>query len=325
MKNLNEDIKTGNFKQAYLLYGEEAYLKKQYKDRLTKAMLPEGDTVNYAYYEGKGINPGELIDLAETMPFFAERRLIVVENSGYFKNAVPELADYIKTMPVTACFLFVENEVDKRNRLYKAVKDKGRIVEMARQDEKTLLYWIAGNVKKEGRQIKETTARYLISRAGTDMENLEKEMEKLFSYTLGKEEITVQDVEEICTTQITNQIFDMVEAVAAKQQKKALDYYYDLLALKEPPMRILYLLARQFKLLMEVKDLAEKRYDKSQIAKTVGLHPFVAGKYMQQSRTFSKQELRRILEDALDTEELVKTGRLNDVMSVELFIVKYST
>ena len=325
MKNLNEDIKTGNFKQAYLLYGEEAYLKKQYKDRLTKAMLPEGDTVNYAYYEGKGINPGELIDLAETMPFFAERRLIVVENSGYFKNAVPELADYIKTMPVTACFLFVENEVDKRNRLYKAVKDKGRIVEMARQDEKTLLYWIAGNVKKEGRQIKETTARYLISRAGTDMENLEKEIEKLFSYTLGKEEITVQDVEEICTTQITNQIFDMVEAVAAKQQKKALDYYYDLLALKEPPMRILYLLARQFKLLMEVKDLAEKRYDKSQIAKTVGLHPFVAGKYMQQSRTFSKQELRRILEDALDTEELVKTGRLNDVMSVELFIVKYST
>ena len=325
MKNLNEDIKTGNFKQAYLLYGEEAYLKKQYKDRLTKAMLPEGDTVNYAYYEGKGINPGELIDLAETMPFFAERRLIVVENSGYFKNAVPELADYIKTMPVTACFLFVENEVDKRNRLYKAVKDKGRIVEMARQDEKTLLYWIAGNVKKEGRQIKETTARYLISRAGTDMENLEKEMEKLFSYTLGKEEITVQDVEEICTTHITNQIFDMVEAVAAKQQKKALDYYYDLLALKEPPMRILYLLARQFKLLMEVKDLAEKRYDKSQIAKTVGLHPFVAGKYMQQSRTFSKQELRRILEDALDTEELVKTGRLNDVMSVELFIVKYST
>ena len=117
----------------------------------------------------------------------------------------------------------------------------------------------------------------------------------------------------------------MVEAVAAKQQKKALDYYYDLLALKEPPMRILYLLARQFKLLMEVKDLAEKRYDKSQIAKTVGLHPFVAGKYMQQSRTFSKQELRRILEDALDTEELVKSGRLNDVMSVELFIVKYST
>ena len=166
MKTLNEDIKTGNFKPVYLLYGEEAYLKKQYRDRITKAIFPDGDTVNYAYYEGKGINPGELIDLAETMPFFADRRLIVIENSGFFKNASPELADYIKTMPDTACFLFVENEADKRGKMYKAVKSKGRVVEMARQDEKTLLYWVAGNVKKEGYKIKEQTARYLLSTTG---------------------------------------------------------------------------------------------------------------------------------------------------------------
>lgn len=324
MKSLNEDIKLGQFKQIYLLYGEEAYLKKQYKDKLTKAILPDGDTVNYAYYEGKGINPAELIDLAETMPFFAERRLIVIENSGFFKSATPELADYMKNMPDTVCFLFVENEVDKRGKMYKAAKDKGRIVEMGRQDEKTLLYWIAGNVKREGRQIKESTARYLVSKTGTDMENLEKEMEKLFSYTLGRNEITVQDINDICTTQITNKIFEMVEAVAVKQQKKALNYYYDLLALKEPPMRILYLLARQFKLLLEVKDLCGKGYEKSQIAKTVGLHPFVAGKYIQQCRTFSREELRSIMEEVVNTEEMVKTGRLNDVMSVELFIVKYS-
>ena len=325
MKSLNEDIKTGQFKQAYLLYGEEAYLKKQYKDKLTKAMLPEGDTVNYAYYEGKGTNPAELIDLAETMPFFADRRLIVVENSGFFKNATPELADYIKNMPETACFLFVESEVDKRGKMYKSVKDKGRVVEMGRQDEKTLLYWLAGMVKKEGKQIKESTARYLVAKTGTDMENLEKEMEKLFSYTLGQTEITVQDVDEICTTQITNKIFDMVEAVATKQQKRALHYYYDLLALKEPPMRILYLLSRQFKLLMEVKDLSGRGYEKSQIAKTAGLHPFVAGKYIKQCHSFSKEELRSIIEDAANMEEMVKTGRLNDRMSVELFIVKYSS
>ena len=324
MKNINEDIKSGNFRQAYLLYGEEAYLKKQYKDKLKKAMIPEGDTMNYAYYEGKGINPAELIDLAETMPFFADRRLIVVENSGFFKNASPELADYIKTMPDTACFVFVEQEIDKRGKLYKAVKEKGRIAEMGRQDEKTLIIWIAGMVKREGRQIKESTARYLISKTGTDMENLEQEMEKLFSYTMGEKEITMQAVDDICTTQVTNKIFEMVEAVATKQQKRALDYYYDLLALKEPPMRILYLLTRQFRVLLEVKALLAKGCDKAQISKEAGLHPFVAGKYMKQSREFSIQELREIMEDAAETEELVKTGRLNDRMSVELFIVKYS-
>lgn len=324
MKSLNEDIRSGNLKNAYLLYGEEAYLKKQYKDRLKRAILPEEDRMNYAYYEGKGINPAELIDLAETMPFFAERRLIVVENSGFFKNASPELADYIKTMPETACFLFIESEVDKRGRMYKAVKDKGRVTELKRQDEKTLLYWIAGNVRREGKQIKESTAKYLISTAGDDMEKLVHELEKLFSYTMDRAEITSEDIDAICTAQITNQIFDMVEAVALKQQKKALGYYYDLLALKEPPMRILYLLSRQFRLLLHVKELREKGFDRGAVAKAAGLHPFVAGKYMQQSKSFRAEALRSIMEDAAETEEMVKTGRLNDRMSVELFIVKYS-
>lgn len=324
MKSLNEDIKSGQFKQMYLLYGEEAYLRKQYKDKLVKAMMPENETINYSYYEGKGIVPTQIIDLAETMPFFADYRLIVIENSGFFKNATPELAEYLKGIPDSVCFVFIEEEIDKRGKMYKTVKDKGRIVEMGRQDEKTVLYWIAGNMKREGKVIRESTARYLLAKTGTDMENLEKEMEKLFSYTLGREEVTVEDIEAICTTQITNKIFEMVEAVATKRQKKALDYYYDLLALKEPPMRILYLLTRQFKLLLEVKELVKKGCDKSQIAKTVGLHPFVAGKYIQQCRTFSSAELRGIMEYAADTEELVKTGRLNDRMSVELFIVKYS-
>ena len=82
MKKLNEDFKSGKFEQVYLLYGEEGYLKKQYKKRFIKAMIPEGDTMNYAHYEGKNIPVKEVIDLAETMPFFAEKRLIVFENTA---------------------------------------------------------------------------------------------------------------------------------------------------------------------------------------------------------------------------------------------------
>ena len=325
MKSLNEDLKTGNLKQVYLLFGEENYLKKQYKDRLTKAIVSDGDEMNYAYYEGKGIDVKEIIDLAETMPFFSERRLIVVENSGFFKNAAPVLAEYMKDIPETTYFVFVESEVDKRGKLYKAVKDKGRIVELARQDEKTLVRWIYGNVKKEGKQITESSIHYVLSKCGTDMENLQKEMEKLFCYTLDKEVIELRDIDAICTTQITNEIFDMVNAVAEKKQKRALDRYYDLLALKEPAMRILYLLSRQFRLLMEVKEMTGQGYDKKSIASKAGLHPFAVGKYIEQSRRFSQEELRSILEESVDIEERVKTGRLQDVLAVELFIVKYSS
>ena len=179
MKSLNEDLKTGQFKQVYLLYGEESYLKKQYKDRLSKAMLPEGDTMNYAYYEGKGTDVRQVIDLAETLPFFAPRRLIVMEDTGFFKGASPELAEYIRSMPETTCFLFVESEVDKRGKLYKAVKEKGRIVEMTRKDGNTLQKWVLSMVKKEGRQITQSTVRDLLTKVWEDMENIHGEIEKM--------------------------------------------------------------------------------------------------------------------------------------------------
>ena len=92
MKMLAEDIKNGSFKSSYLLYGEEAYLRTQYKNRLKNALADPSDTMNFSRFEGKGINPAEIISLAETLPFFAERRLILIEDSGFLKNKCYELA-----------------------------------------------------------------------------------------------------------------------------------------------------------------------------------------------------------------------------------------
>lgn len=325
MKSLNEDLKTGNFSQIYLLYGEENYLKKQYKERFVKALLPEGDTMNYAHYEGKGIDVREVIDLAETMPFFAERRVLVFENTGFFKSAAgAELADYLKELPETAYFLFVEDEVDKRGKMYKAVKSKGRAVELPFQDENTLKRWVVGQIGRENKKITEADVVYFLNKVGIDMENITKELEKLFCYALERDVITRADIDAVCVTQISNHIFDMVNAVAEKQQKKALDLYYELLTLKEPPMRILFLLTRQYRGLYQVKQLAQKGYGRKEIAEKAGLHPFAVGKFMEQAKRFQVKELRAILEDSVDIEQRVKTGLLIDTMAVEVFLVKYS-
>ena len=100
MKSILEDIKTQNFKQAYLLYGEEAYLKHQYKNKLKNALLPEDDTMNFSRFEGKGTEIPKVIDLAETMPFFADRRVILLENTGFFKNKADPLAPLMRLSPV---------------------------------------------------------------------------------------------------------------------------------------------------------------------------------------------------------------------------------
>lgn len=324
MQRINEDIKTGKLKQLYLLYGEEAYLRKQYRDRLKSAVIGD-DTMNYHYFEGKNISVGEIIDLAETLPFFAERRLIVLENSGLFKSGGEELSEYLPAKPESTYFLFVETEVDKRSRLYKKVQSGGYAAEFTVQDEATLKKWILGMVKREGKNISGAALNYLIEKTGTDMENIRKEMEKLFCYCLEKDTIETEDIEEICTKRISSHIFDMISAIADKKQKKALELYYELLALKEPPMRILFLIARQFNLLMQVKELQKKGFRDKAIGEKVGLPGFIAGKYVTQSARFSKEDLREAVEACVEAEEAIKTGKMNDNMSVELLIIKYSS
>ena len=325
MKGLNEGLKTGQFKQIYLLYGQEDYLKKQYKERFIKAMVPEGDTMNYSCYEGKKTDVKEIIDLAETLPFFSERRLIVFEDTGFFKTGGNDLADYISGgIPQTTYFIFVENEVDKRSRMYKAVKAKGHIVELGAQDENTLRKWVSGLVRKEKKEMSQPDIAYFLNKVGTDMENITKELEKLFCYCLDREVVTRKDVDAVCVTQITNHIFDMVNAVAAKDQRKALDLYYDLLALKESPMRILALMSKEYRDLFHVKELSRQGYGRKDIASKAGLHPFVAGKYMDLAKKFQPGELRKVMEESADLEQRVKTGFMSDSLAVELFIVKQS-
>lgn len=324
MQRLIKDIKTGELGHLYLLYGEEAYLRKQYKDKLKQAILGE-DTMNFNYYEGRDLSVGEIIDQAETMPFFAEKRLLLVENSGLFKTGGEQMAEYLKEPPEYTYFVFVETEVDKRSRLFKTVQSKGSAVEFAVQDETTLKRWILQMMKRENKKISERTLNYLLETTGTDMENIHKECEKLFSYCMNEEVITEQAVDEICTKRITSHIFDMVGAIADKQQKKALELYYELLALKEPPMRILFLIARQFNILLQVKELVKKGYGNKAIGDRIGLPGFIAGKYVTQAAHFEKTTLREALENCVSTEEAIKTGRITDHMGLEMILIRYST
>ena len=324
MKTIDADIKSGTFAPVYLLYGEEAYLKKQYEEKLKRALIPEDDTMNFSQFEGKDIRPGEIIDLAETMPFFAERRLILIENSGVFKNACEDLAEYMKAIPAATCFVFVEEEVDRRSKMFKNVKEAGRAVEFTRQNEQILTQWILGRMKKENKNITQAAMQHFLNSVGNDMEYIDKELEKLFCYCMDKDVIETEDVAAVCVEQTTNKIFDMVNAIAEKNQKKALDLYYDLLALKEPPMRILFLIARQFQILLQVKELSGKGYDNKFIASKAGVPEFAVRRNQGQARSFTGEQLYAAVADCVQTEEAVKTGNMNDRMGVELLIVKYS-
>lgn len=323
MKTLNQDIKNRSFKPLYCLYGEEAYLKRSFKTRLRDAIL-NGDTMNYHYFEGKDADARSIIDAAGTLPFFADYRLILIENSGLFKKEAEALVKYLPEMPDTTILLFVENQMDRRSRLYKAVQARGYATELKRQEPAYLEKWILTILKKEGKQITRDTMNRFLERTGNDMDLIYGELEKLIAYTAGRDVITADDVEQIGSVQITGQIFEMVGAVSAKNGPRALALYGDLLAMKEAPMRILFLIARQFNQLLQVRQLSDAGMDQSAIAKKLGLHPYVAGKIRTQSRSFTPSALKEAVSVCLEAETAVKTGNLSDQLAVELLLTELS-
>ena len=270
MKNLVKDIKNRDLKRSYLIYGEEEYLKSSYRDRLVKA-ITDGDTMNFTKYEGKGINAKEVIDFAETMPFFADYRVILIEGSGMLKSGGDELAEYMAEIPATTVFIFVEDAVDKRNKLFKAVSKNGYVCEMKHQSEDALIKWAAKIFARDNKKITADTMRYILSKTGTDMEILSKEIEKLICYVGDKEVISKEDADAVCITQISVRIFDMIDTISTKDQKKTLDLYYDLLASKEPPMRILFMLSKQFGNMLAAKELSSLGNSKNERAEIMGV------------------------------------------------------
>lgn len=324
MQRIIEDIKSGQLKKIYLLFGEETYLIRQYRDKLTEAALSGADGMNLNRFEGKGIAPSSIIDMAETLPFFADRRVILLEHTELLKSSAEGFTEYVENMPDYVCMILVESQVDKRTRLYKAIAKNGLAVEFPRQNEQTLKKWILSILKKEQKQTTEEALSLFLEKTGDDMENIKSELEKLICYCYDRSVISTKDIEQICTHQIQNQIFDMIGAMSDGKQEKALKLYYDLLALKEPPMRILALIERQFNSLLQIKELMLKKNTQDQIADKMGMKHFVVGKYIAQARKYDLKYLKQALKDCVDADYNFKAGKIADQLCVELLIVKYS-
>jgi DNA polymerase-3 subunit delta len=324
MNQITQDIKLGQFQKIYLLFGEEAYLREQFAKRLVNSIVGD-DSMNCTYFKGRETDVSQVISIADTLPFFAERRVVVIEDSGFFKKESKELADYLENMPDTTTMIFRESDVDKRNRLYKKVKDLGYPAEMKRQTDRELERWVLQMLQKEQIQITSSNMQFFLQCIGNDMYLLKNEVEKLISYLGEKKVVERNDIEAICSVQVTGHIFDMIDAMSRHNQKMAMRLYYDLIQLKEPPMRILYLVNRQYMQLYQIKELMEQGQRGKELAISAGLSPYIANKVCQKAEAFTLEELQNCMSECLLVDEGIKTGLIKDQIAVEMLIVKLSS
>lgn len=324
MLKLAEELKNNTISRFHLLYGEERYMVRYYRRCLIDRLSAPEDEMNCTYFQGEKALPSAIADVGQILPFMAANRLIVVQDSSLFKSA-SDMADYLADFPDTTYVVFVEREVDKRNKLYKWMNKNGCVTECLPQNEAMLRKWIAGYVKKEGKTISGGAAERLMERSGTDMELLNNELDKLIGYVGKRENIESEDVDAICSGLAVSRIFDMIDAVAVKEKDKALRLYSDLLANKEAPMSILYLFTRHLNILLQLKECRGLGLSRGELAKKIGIPPFTVAKYGKQAELFSREKLLSMLENRLELEESFKTGKISDQLAVEMFFIQALT
>ena len=326
MKNLINDIKTGEFRHVYLLCGSEDYLKRLYRGRLIDALMPDRNSMNFNTYSGEETEEGSVIDQAETMPFFADRRVICLDRTGFFKKSMVLLPGYVKHMPDYLYMIFTESEVDKRNGLYKAVKAAGRVALFGEQPESVLTAFVLKMLGAANLRIRKDDMDYLLLRTGSDMTHISIEVDKLINYCEGKgiRDIGREEISAVVSERTENRIFDMVAAVTGGRRKEAMDLYADLLALKEPPMRILFLIGRQFNQLLIIREMNSQGAGVSEIAQKAGMPPFAVRRNLPLVRRYTEKQLRDAVRLCVDAETAVKTGVMGDRLSVELVLAQLS-
>lgn len=322
MKTINTHIKTKDFMPFYLIYGEEGKTRAEVCQRLKNAVTE--DEGEYNYYEGEP-DPYELINTANTLSFFSGKRFIYVKDSGIFTNARCEkLIEYFKNPNPQCVMAFNEKKIDKRNKIYKAlVKNGGYTLECKKPTLGEIKKYYLSVAKANNVTINADALDALAANTEADFSAASCEFEKLYAYTLGKNKITLDDVNNISSKKLESRIFDLIDAICCKKTAKALDIFSNMLLLKESDVAILISIARQFRLILQYKYLS-KQMPAEEIAKRTGAHPFTIKKAAMQAHNFTNRRLLDALADCKNMLENAFSGSLNLPQGIEMLIIKYT-
>ena len=320
-------LKQGSIGGCYLFEGEEEYTKRSALKAL-REKVAGGDFA--AMNDTRLIDPASdaLIAAAETLPFMSDRRFIEVRDSAMLTagkakdydedTAVKEIDGYLTRLPDTAVIVFfVRGKADGRKKLYQALKKKAQLVVFDPLDDKELARWIAATLKKEGKKISLSACQRLWFSAGRGLTLLANEIGKLAAYTGEREEVTEADIAAVCVQSTEYKVYDMADTLLSGQGAKALRMLEALLRDGEERLMLLSLLGRQCRQLSYAKAMAAGGGRPGEIAGKMGVPGFVVTKLLDTARAYTQEQLNSMARLCLDTEYLVKSGRLMDAGSLE--------
>ncbi|MEK4230064.1 DNA polymerase III subunit delta [Solibacillus sp. FSL H8-0538] len=328
-----KDFKNGKFAPVYLLVGEESYFIDETIMRLKEA-LGDGDEVEVMTFDLNEQPIDYVIDEADTIPFFSDRKCIIAKNASFLKatdkgkekidHDLKRLENWLGHPSDTAITLFIApyEKLDERKKVTKLMKEKSVMLLAETPQNNDLYVWIQSEVEAFGKVIADDAAVKLVEMVGAHMLQLQQEIEKLALYLGEDYEITVELVEDLVAKTLEHDAFKMLNAYLAHNQAEALKIYHDLLRQKEEPIMLVGLLASNIRTMSNVYYLQKKGYHPQQIAKQLKIHPYRVKMITEQRNRPSDERLLQALYSLAQVDLQLKTTGGNRERHLELFLMK---
>ncbi|HHV98866.1 MAG TPA: DNA polymerase III subunit delta [Clostridiaceae bacterium] len=333
---LRDELKKGVIRNLYLFYGEEEYLKEYCLKHIEESVVNENTrTLNKIVLEGK-TDPEKIIDNCETMPVFSDKKIVIVKNSGLFMSKgksegkaekkgkqQDELTLFLQNMPDYTYLIFYEEEIDKRIKLVNVINKHGLVVEFSYRKPSELAKWVIKVFKASKKEISAAAASMLVENCEAGMNSLLNEINKIISFMGDERKVTEEIIDKVCSKSVKGRIFDLTDAIAEKNSAKALELLNDLIVLKEPVPKILFMITRQLRQILEMKLLVNEGLSEKEAASKMNILPFVAGKLYKQAQRFTVDVLKDAINQSLEMDIAIKNGKLDGRIAAELFIAGF--
>ncbi len=346
-----ENVKREGIAPVYLLYGQEDYLRRQAIEELKRRILTEESAqFNFDYVDGEETEAKDIVSLAETPPFFSGLRLVVVHHSPYFTPPKRQraargkddpdisgpkeqegivapgdqvLIKYLENPCKTTCLIFETGQnIDQRKKILKIIRKNGHLFEFAYLTTAELSRWLARRCDRAGKNMSPGCAELFINRLGKSMYTLENELNKLIFYTGSRNDLNREDILKITSPHAEENIFEMVDAIGERESAKGLKGLKGLLEAGYNFAYISFMVARQFRLILQAQELARQGSRGAHLSQSLGVHAFAAKKILAQSCNFKPTQVKEILEKLLELDLSVKTGGQDFYSAMEMFIIE---
>lgn len=328
LKDFERDISSGSIKNAYFLYGDEMFLLESKVEKIKKKLVaPSFADFNFALYNGKDCAIEDVIASASAYPVMAERKLVILKNTGFLKNQksreFKEIRDFCADMPSHICLIIIESDFEKKKLAsIRFLEERGGIVRFDYMPVPQVEKWLEKLFEKQEKIVYPKELTEIVKRCGGSLANVHSEFLKLINYMGERQKVTAQDVDAVVIKTLDVAIYDIIDHIINNRPDLAMLDYKELLEHKTEPIAIMSAISSKLSDLLAARALSQEGVSISEMGKYLECLPqdWLIKKNVAQSKRFGEKYLRRMMKKSFDYDVKVKTGLLDKEIALQLLI-----